>query len=110
MALTGTDIWLAIALAQVFVFGTVLVRMMDCVKASAMLFKFAVSCVQAARSIRLMKGGTSTATRIAMIANTAMVSIKLKAREDEHIGKRTADGPRPQRVGRSRRSGRSQRV
>src|SRR5919108_4409060 len=78
MALTGSDIWLATALAQPLWFGMVLLRIMDWVKASAMAFRSAVSFVHAARSTRLMAEGTSTAARIAMIASTATVSIKVQ--------------------------------
>src|SRR5438309_1048190 len=78
MALTGSDIWLATALAQFVALGMVLVRRMDWVKESAMLFRLAVSAVHAARSILRMTDGAITATRIAITASTAMNSIKVK--------------------------------
>src|SRR5213080_2828278 len=78
MALTGSDIWLATALAQVVWLGMVLVRRTDRVNASPMAFRSAVSFVHAARSTRLITRGTSTATRIAMTASTAIVSINVQ--------------------------------
>src|SRR5436190_14059282 len=55
-----------------------LVRRMDWNSASPMALRFAVSAVHAARSMRRMIGGTSTATRIAITAITATLSIKVQ--------------------------------
>src|SRR6266566_664050 len=56
----------------------VLVRIMDWVKESAMLFRLAVSAVHAARSTRRMTDGATTATRIEMTASTPMISINVQ--------------------------------
>src|SRR5438552_13627631 len=80
MALTGSDIWLATAFVQVVWLGMVLVRRIDCVKASPMAFKSAVSFVHAARSTLLMIVGATKAARMAMTASTAMVSINVQPR------------------------------
>src|SRR6266487_6953954 len=78
MALTGSDIWLATALAQVVWLGMVLVRRMDWVNASPMAFRSAVSFVHAARSTLLMIVGATKAARMAMTASTTMVSINVQ--------------------------------
>ena len=77
MALTGSDICAAIAVGML-VPGTILVRTMDCVSESAIEFRSNVSLVHAARSIRRMTDGAMTATRIAITANTPIISIKVK--------------------------------
>src|SRR6266705_6337298 len=78
MALTGSDIWLATALAQVVWLGMVLVRRMDWVNASPMPFRSAVSFVHAARSTRLMIVGAIVAASTAITAITAMLSISVQ--------------------------------
>src|SRR6266513_374941 len=79
-ALTGSDAWLATASAQSVKVGTYLVRGMDWVRASAIEFRSALSFVHAARLIRRMMAGTSTAARMAMTASTPIISISEKAR------------------------------
>src|SRR5947208_2760612 len=80
MALRGSDAWLvAINAAHPPASGMVLVRRIDWVKESAMLFRLAVSFVHAARSTRRMIVGAITAARMAMTASTAVISINVKA-------------------------------
>src|SRR5256885_13274494 len=78
MALAGSDISLATAFVQVVWLGMVLVRRMDCVKASPMAFKSAVSLTHAARSTLLMIVGATKAARMAMTASTTMDSINVQ--------------------------------
>src|SRR5438552_16675160 len=81
MALTGSDICAAIAVAML-VPGTILVRTMDCMSESAIEFRSAVSLVHAPRSTLRITDGAVTAARIAMTASTAMISIKVNAAPD----------------------------
>src|SRR3989442_2679774 len=79
MELTGNEAWLvAMNVAHPLSFGIFLVRRIDWVKASAMVFRSAVSLVHAARSTRLMIVGAIMAARMAMTAITAMLSIKVQ--------------------------------